>query len=168
MITPVHELHYQIIVELGGGRYHGIQKGYPELGVEPLVVFTAPSGASLFLKPADVSADNVRRAIATKEQEFAAFAAVQETGLGSRDSRVIRHITDADLESLASLLLKRWSLDEALDRVKTMNFPGISGQKAIRLVKCYRKWRPGDEKSLRQVQVADLATTRAAIWIATP
>ncbi len=78
MITPVHELHYQIIVELGGGRYHGIQKGYPELGVEPLVVFTAPSGASLFLKPADVSADNVRRAIAAKEQEFAAFAAVQE------------------------------------------------------------------------------------------
>jgi len=56
---------------------------------------------------------------------------------------VIRHITDADLESLASLLLKRWSLDEALDRVKTMNFPGISGQKAIRLVKVLQEMAAG-------------------------
>ena len=63
--------------------------------------------------------------------------------MGSRDSRVIRHITDADLESLASLLLKRWSLDEALDRVKTMNFPGISGQKAIRLVKVLQEMAAG-------------------------
>jgi len=77
-MSELQEIHYRTMVELGGGHYEGIQKGYPEIGLEPLVLFTGPSGTAQALKPQDVSADNVRRAIAAKEEEFAAFAPVQE------------------------------------------------------------------------------------------
>ena len=68
------EMHYRLLVELGGGKYQGIQPGAPALGLEPLILFCGPSKSTLALRPADVSADNVRRAIAAKEAEYAEFA----------------------------------------------------------------------------------------------
>jgi len=73
-----HEIYYRAMVELGGGVYRGIQPGMPENGIEPLILFDGPSKSTLALRPADVSADNVRRAIAAKEDEYAAFAHVPE------------------------------------------------------------------------------------------
>ncbi len=73
-----HEFFYREMVELGGGHYQGVQPGAPHLGLEPLILFCGPSRSTLALRPADVSADNVRRAIAAKEEEYAAFAHVPE------------------------------------------------------------------------------------------
>ena len=73
-----HEFFYREMVELGGGRYQGIQPGAPHLGLEPLILFCGPSKSTLALRPGDVSADNVRAAIAAKEAEYAEFANRQE------------------------------------------------------------------------------------------
>ncbi len=72
------EFFYREMVELGGGRYQGVQPGAPELGLKPLILFCGPSKSTLALRPADVSADNVRSAIAAKEAEYAEFANRQE------------------------------------------------------------------------------------------
>jgi len=72
------EFFYKEMVELGGGRYQGVQPGMSEIGLEPLILFCGPSGSTLALKPANVSADNVRRAIAEKEAEYEEFANRQE------------------------------------------------------------------------------------------
>ena len=71
------EIFYSTMVELGGGRYHGIQPGVPELGLEPLILFDGPN-ASLALRASQVSAENVRCAIALKEEEFKSFDRVPE------------------------------------------------------------------------------------------
>ena len=76
--TTVEQLHWRIRVELGGGVYRGVQPGDPALGLEPLVLFDDASALSserstMCLKPADVTAANVRKAIAAKREEYARF-----------------------------------------------------------------------------------------------
>jgi hypothetical protein len=73
----LQEIFYATMVELGGGRYRGVQKGEPHLGLEPLILFDSPS-ASLALRASELSAEAVRRVIAAKEEEFAAFERVPE------------------------------------------------------------------------------------------
>jgi hypothetical protein len=72
---PEHQQQlYKAMIELGGGKYQGVQKGMPEIGLAPLILFCGPCGSTLALSPVQVSARRVRAEIAKKEQEFTAYA----------------------------------------------------------------------------------------------
>lgn len=73
-ITETEQILYRTMIELGGGRFRGIQKGDAELGLSPLILFDGPSLSTLCLRPEQVSAARVRSEIAKKEAEFEAFA----------------------------------------------------------------------------------------------
>jgi hypothetical protein len=45
------ELFYRCMVELGGGRYQGVQPGAPHLGLEPLIPFCGPCKSTMAPKP---------------------------------------------------------------------------------------------------------------------
>lgn len=60
----------QTIVEQGGGVFRGIQRGYPELGIEPLILFDGPSRSTMGVKPADASPERIRTMILEKEAQF--------------------------------------------------------------------------------------------------
>jgi hypothetical protein len=64
---------FKVMIELGGGKFRGIQPGDHNLGLEPLVLFDGPSKSTLCLKPCDVSSRRVRLEIEKKEAEFAKF-----------------------------------------------------------------------------------------------
>jgi len=64
------DILYAAMVELGGGRFQGVQAGMPELGLEPLIMFCGPDRSTLGLPASKVSADAVRRRLAEKEIEL--------------------------------------------------------------------------------------------------
>ncbi len=76
---------FRAMVELGGGHYQGIQRGFPG-HPESLIYFCGPCGSTLALKPSEVSAAAVRRRIADKEEEYAAFQQIPEQVWVSADA----------------------------------------------------------------------------------
>lgn len=73
-VTETEKLLYQTMVELGGGRFQGIQRGDASLKLSALILFAGPSKTTLCLRPEQVSASRVRSEIAKKEAEFEAYA----------------------------------------------------------------------------------------------
>jgi len=72
-------MHYQIIVEMGGGRFRGVQRGDADLNLDPLILFDDAAlppnkSSSMALKPIDLTADNVRSAIANMRETYKAAA----------------------------------------------------------------------------------------------
>lgn len=73
-----HAHLYRTLIELGGGRYAGVQAGFLDKNrkpVAPLVLFTSPqTGSTLGLSAFDLSANAVRAKIIESDLAFNAFA----------------------------------------------------------------------------------------------
>ena len=63
------------LITISGGVFRGIQKGYPELGIESIVLFDGPKGsiiehATMSLELSRLTQEAVKKAIQRKEVEF--------------------------------------------------------------------------------------------------
>jgi hypothetical protein len=82
-ISPVHEMHWRLAVETGGGVYRGVQKGDRSIGLKTLVLFddaSAPknSRSTMALPTNELTADAVRSHIAAKQKEYGEFQTFAE------------------------------------------------------------------------------------------
>jgi len=65
------ELLYAEICVAARCRYRGIQKGIPERGLEPLILFDDDYGSSLCLTPSQFTLENVRAHLAKSNAQWA-------------------------------------------------------------------------------------------------
>jgi hypothetical protein len=82
--SQVQLMHYQIVVELAGGIFRGVQKGDPSIKLSCLVLFDDAAlpkevRSTMALTPAELTADAVRAAIVAKREAYGpAFEAYAE------------------------------------------------------------------------------------------
>jgi hypothetical protein len=98
--SELEVLHWRARVELGGGVFRGIQAGDAEIGLSPLILFDdadapLPQRSTMCLKPCDVSAYAVRKAILEKRREYARFQQFAEKAC----TRVFRQFSQPPLSA---------------------------------------------------------------------
>jgi hypothetical protein len=78
-LKPEDMLYVEICVA-AGARYRGVQRGYPEYGLEPRILFDDAYGSSLCLTPEKFTLENVRRRL---EESHARWAAAEARERGT-------------------------------------------------------------------------------------